>query len=431
MKYQSRSETGQVLIILALVLVGLLAFTALAVDGGMVLADRRTVQNAADAAALGGAGAAAQSLERSGVINDNFTCALSSVGTAVRQAIATAIQSARANGFTIDNNLTDGMGVNVTCRVEDKGSYKDKYLDVHTVISSVTSTSFAQIIFNKPLKNTVEAIARIRPRTYLEYGYAITALSDSCGNGTGGLYYDGGGTGSTQVHGGGIFSNSCITTNGGINLTVDNTDQGIHYVAGFEQNGGGSSSITPAPTQLTQKLPVMDVPAPDCASLDDYAGVSGTSIPPGHYDEIKTNGDLTLEPGLYCVRNGFDVRRDLTGEGVTIYMEGGDFSVTAQANVDLSAPTTDAPPAIKNMVIYMAVGNTGTISMEGSAISKYAGTVFAPSGSIDVGGNSSELETINTQLIGYNVKLHGNVTIDINFNGKESYTRSPQLELNR
>ena len=54
------SERGQVLVLLVLALVGLLGFTALAIDGGMVYSDRRTAQNAADAAALAGAGAAAQ-----------------------------------------------------------------------------------------------------------------------------------------------------------------------------------------------------------------------------------------------------------------------------------------------------------------------------------------------------------------------------------
>jgi len=47
------SERGQVLVLLVLALVGLLGFTALAIDGGMVYSDRRTAQNAADASALG------------------------------------------------------------------------------------------------------------------------------------------------------------------------------------------------------------------------------------------------------------------------------------------------------------------------------------------------------------------------------------------
>ena len=52
-----KSESGQVIVILALALVGLLGFSALAIDGSMVFADRRFSQSGADAAALAGAGA--------------------------------------------------------------------------------------------------------------------------------------------------------------------------------------------------------------------------------------------------------------------------------------------------------------------------------------------------------------------------------------
>ncbi len=49
------SEEGQVLIQVTLMLVVLLTFVGLAIDGGLVYAERRQMQNAADAAALAGA----------------------------------------------------------------------------------------------------------------------------------------------------------------------------------------------------------------------------------------------------------------------------------------------------------------------------------------------------------------------------------------
>ena len=48
------SESGQVLVILFGGIVALLAFAALAIDGGMFYSDRRFDQNAADASALAG-----------------------------------------------------------------------------------------------------------------------------------------------------------------------------------------------------------------------------------------------------------------------------------------------------------------------------------------------------------------------------------------
>lgn len=54
-KWLNGQEDGQTLVYVALAMVALLAFVALAVDGGHVYAERRRMQNAADAAALAGA----------------------------------------------------------------------------------------------------------------------------------------------------------------------------------------------------------------------------------------------------------------------------------------------------------------------------------------------------------------------------------------
>src|SRR5512135_2933925 len=59
---KSRQEQGQILVILVLALVALLAFTALAVDVGMVFTDRRYVQNVADSVALAGSAAASKTM---------------------------------------------------------------------------------------------------------------------------------------------------------------------------------------------------------------------------------------------------------------------------------------------------------------------------------------------------------------------------------
>lgn len=53
-RYLRRAE-GQTLVIVALALLGLIALVALAVDGGNLMAERRQMQNAADAGALAGA----------------------------------------------------------------------------------------------------------------------------------------------------------------------------------------------------------------------------------------------------------------------------------------------------------------------------------------------------------------------------------------
>ena len=69
-------ESGQVLVVLAVALVALLGFTALAIDVGMVYSDRRYDQNVADAAALAGANAALKAMSAAMITWDNFDCGM-------------------------------------------------------------------------------------------------------------------------------------------------------------------------------------------------------------------------------------------------------------------------------------------------------------------------------------------------------------------
>ncbi len=60
MKFHSVSERGQVLVIIAIAIIGLVGITGLAIDGSIILADRRHAQNAADTSSLAGAMAKGQ-----------------------------------------------------------------------------------------------------------------------------------------------------------------------------------------------------------------------------------------------------------------------------------------------------------------------------------------------------------------------------------
>ena len=82
MKHHS-SEKGQVLILVAFAVIGLIGFSALTIDGGRTLSDKRDAQNAADNAALSAALAK--------VNNQNYTTAAQNI--------------ANSNGYT---NGVDG-----------------------------------------------------------------------------------------------------------------------------------------------------------------------------------------------------------------------------------------------------------------------------------------------------------------------------------
>src|SRR4030042_5383400 len=220
----TNSERGQAIVYLVIGFVVFLGFVALAIDGGMALADLRNSQNTADSASLAGGGAAAISLENSHIDYENWDCANGTAGQAAYLAAENAaIARAATNHFTIDTNPSDHNGVVAVCGSSPDPRYGPKgdvYIDVTVEISGTTPSNFLQLIFPTALHNEVDAITRVRPRQPIVYGNAVVALSpsDCSGHKFGALFF---GTGDTNVTGGGIFSNGCLWGNGDAVINVD------------------------------------------------------------------------------------------------------------------------------------------------------------------------------------------------------------------
>ena len=425
MKIQiQKHEKGQIVIILVLAFVGILGFVAVALDGGMIYSDRRYDQNAADASALAGAGVAAQYLENNAINWTNFKCSDATVQAAEDLAVAKAQERAAANNFTIDSTLDNQHGVVVNCVDDDwTGSYNEKYLEVQVMVSSDVKTSFAHLFYNGPIRNTVEAVARIRPRTSMTFGYAIAALREDCPNSTtGGVHFDGGGGESENVtiFNGGIFSAACMTGNGNVAVYSD-TEVGNYYTTDLSLVGG--ALVSPLPKKATADLPDFSLDPPNCSGLTNYGSVkkpdAAHPIEPGIYSSITVgnNDELVMNPGLYCVGIFKMTGGEVTGSGVTIYMNGTSkndvFSVNG-GTINLESPGDDShAPAVKGLLLYM--GHASSVNLGGNAESYYMGTVYAPNALIDVGGTSGVNPTYSTQLIGDTVIVHGSATIEINF----------------
>ncbi len=446
----SQSESGQALVLIALALVVLLGFTALAVDGGMVYSDRRHAQNAADAASLAGGGIVAQNMENNHVTYGNFNCAASSLTSAMSAGRAAAVNRAASNDFTIDQNITDKHGVTTTCGQFDNGSWIERYVDVRVLISDTTPTSFAHFVYPGVLRNQVEAVTRVRPRAALALGHSVVGLNPTqdCNGNQNGVLFSGNNT--VIVTGGGIFSNGCLSGNGN-SLNVEVYGGDIVHVGELETNHVGTFSPHPDfGDGLTLPDYSMGYPIPDCSQVPHYGSPStayrnnaGGNIPPGNYSQIKMNDAVTLEGGgLYCLYGDFDAgNNDLSvhqsggKDGVTIYMYSGSFNTTGGGVVVLSAPppSPDPSPAIPGLLIYMRQGNTGLVKLRGNSDSVYVGTIYAPSGRIDVAGAASlppgETAGFNTQLIANNIEVGGNAYINVNFDENTSFQVPTNLEL--
>lgn len=421
-----QKESGQVLVIFAVALVALLGFTALAVDGSMIYSDHRYSQNAADAAALAGASAASQLMA-----NDpnywwsSWNC--NAIQPIKDVAIAKAGERAASNNYSIgEANLdTANHGVQIQC----VNLPFEKYLLVRVKITTTVNTGFAQLFYNGAVKNTVEGVARVRPRTPLAYGNAIVALDSNCANK--GVDFDG--TTGVNAYGGGIFSNSCMSKNGTSgNIYVP--DSTVNYHTTFTGQTSPFSPSTAKPTSTNAVVTLPNLPTPNCDALPDYRGTNpGSNISYGRYDGMT--GDKYLSPGLYCIYGDIrleGVHNQFYGSNVTIYFVTGGFRLTGNADINISAPTSANPAnyALTDILIMMAPTNTDELILQGNSASHFTGLILAPNQTVDVGGCPNN-DSYNGQIIGRNVKFHGDPDVNVTFMNSEKYMTPAMIDMHK
>ncbi len=413
-------EKGQILVVLVLALVGLLAFTALAIDVGMAFSDRRYDQNVADAAALSAAELVTQAMKaqypgESGVSIVNFRCGSPDSWSGsdywptapdflqygrpiswVHVANA-AVGRAYTNNIVIDKDLSDGNGVSIHCvdQVIQGNPIGKKYIEVKVMVSSITQTSFAHFVFGGSLRNTVTAIVKIEPKKPLSMGNSILAMNTNCQGNEGGMEFDGGVI-VNSYDGGKIFSNQCMETHAGA-ATV-NVFSGSEYdTSACATNTGAigylddhilpiNASVCPELTHYTTPIERLHSPEPDCSVYGpnprngrniDNSG-SSAEIGPDYWDSItvtKPGFNLTLRPGLYCITGGFkftggDIKSnnpsgpngapckpDWAACGVTFYILDGDVEIMGNGAMQLSAPMSDAPKnAVNGALAFLLIG---------------------------------------------------------------------------
>ncbi len=398
----SQREHGQILVILVLALVGLLAFTALAIDVGMVFSDRRYDQNVADSVALAGSAAASKITiaayeadpDKELGTQDTLTCFSTDqhdpaglpwinianynppsnnwqtdwVEVAMHDAFEAAWARGNTNHFdlplvtTYDDFQNADQGIYIKC----VNSTNDDETGIYTYakVSSFTKSSLAHFVYGGPLKNTVSAIARTLPYRKPFSGSSIVSLSQQCKNqlpegatpsptNDGGTFLDG--NHSIFLDGGGIYSNSCLVRNG-TSGTVVIRDGFAYYYSDASYNGSTTCPIDPDPLKFipcavhTEELyPRIDQTVA-CPSTPGVI-IDGTHLQPGTYAtdpniNVGNNAtSITMASGLYCFKNGFTVTGNpgnddysLIGTGVMLYMEGGALRIEGGGMVRLTPP---------------------------------------------------------------------------------------------
>jgi len=414
----NNTERGQAIVYLVLGLVVFFGFVALAIDGGMVLSDRRHVQNAADAASLAGGADAGLSLENSlGDVCDEFiwSCDAGFVISARGTAVDQAIKRAADNGFTIDDNISDHNGVNTFC-----SGAGNPFIDVTVEISSTTPSNFLQLISPKALHNEVQAITRVFPGGPLAFGNAVVALNpNGCGTESGAVFK---GTGDLGVEGGGVWSNGCLQGAGQPTVTISDSLIKFGYAGEFIP---GNADWTPSPPtsptgyQLPKFAYEIDFDINDCD---------------GRWD-ITIPNNATLDPGLYCMHGDLNINNNQTvnGSNVTFYVEG-DVKFNGGATVYLDAPTSDQHDGtIPGVLIYVPhLANQScydqNVEINGNNETHIVGSIYAPCSKVTLNGTEDSF-LVNSQIIGWNVKVSGTANTSVIYSGCNGYIIPPFIEL--
>jgi hypothetical protein len=414
---------GNVAALTAVSLVGLLGVAALTLDGGVLMDKRRSVQAAADAAALAGASD----------LYANWFTYYGKTDTPTGSGVKAAKAAAKANGYE------DGVnGVEVKVYIlPQSGPFASKDGHCEVIITASQKRFFSRLWGSDDISYGARAVARGK-RGGISTG--IMALAPS-GKGS---FTTGGGSGVTLT-GAPLIVNSTdsqgLYANG--NGTVSAPTFYLGGSPGWATPGGGIVDGTKVSNNPYQPDPLINLPVPVPTQIDNYgnpvdathpamtvykngysqsgSGKTATLNPGVYQGGINIQGgSVTLNPGIYYMQGGgFNIggQGSVVGAGVMIYNTGSANSdkidISGQGSISLTPPTTGP---YQGVLFFQDRTSTAPVNINGSSATAMTmtGTFYAASATLNVSGNGTQ-ETIGAQYISYNVALGGNGTFSVNW----------------
>jgi Flp pilus assembly protein TadG len=410
-------ESGQAVVLFAIMMLALLFAVGLAIDAGQLFSAKRAEQEAADAAAFAGA------------------VVLYQQGTGT-EAIAAARTDALTNGYSSGACPMSTPGIcfdaatNTTVTVywpPISGSYLGNNKHIEVVITRQVQTALvpAQAAFN-PVR--ARGVAGSEP---LNNGYAIMALhrGNICGS------FETNDNAEMHLYGGGILVNStssCAADNDQDNLskftvqapsTVDVTGQATGTWGTIPVNSGHNQIPDPFagfPKPSTSGLPV-------CTSLAMCQDGSGRQNPGVYTVNLGGAGNsvMTLNPGVYILKGGIDTSGNgtVTGSNVFLYNTYSSYPaapgaspscsqirITGNGDANLSAQTTGT---WANLLLYQDPACSVEAKLGGGANFVGIGSVYIPQATFTFDGNNATFT--GSQIVARSVNLQ-NGNLEINYN---------------
>jgi hypothetical protein len=393
MASKRKSQSGQIVVMVAGAMLLIIAFAALVVDVGLLYGTRRNMQTAADAAAIAGSNA----LKQQCGTTSGCTCDSEAVCNSAAQDVATL------NGYTNGgpNSTTVTVGTPVTPPANPSGG-----IFVQASVSEVVPTYFMRALGYSTVSVSTTAIA----------GYDT---SPNC------IYVsDPSGPKTLQLSGSGSIRASCgllvaSTASDGMYLsggaTVAASTIGVaasSYTGGGSPTCGGSTANCPqtkvAPTTDPLAYLQSEEPTPGpCKTGADQitatAGHGGTITYGTYCNGINVSGGATLNlgPGLYILKGSGTGGKSLNvsasninGTGVTFYNTGtagnyGYLDISGSGVAKLTAPTSTANGGIPGVLFFQDPNNTQTATVNGTGAAIFQGALYFPKALVNFSGGSS------------------------------------------
>lgn len=346
-----KGESGQSAVLLALTLVVICGFAAFAADIGVIAVDKGQLQNAADAAAIGGA--------------HELPSASSARSKAVYYAGLNGVESS-----------------DVTATTPYNGNSKK----IEVVCTRTVNYTFARIFGLTSTTVTARAVAEKTGMNGGAFGYAV--FSGSTSNLLG-LY-----TSSLTVNGS-IHSNSSIMMNGSTQ-TVNGNAEAVSSYAAHGSNititgtAQGSSVTTHGShidiaNTLAVAAPVIDMPDFSAAALAE-AQASGTFYTG---NKLYNGSSISVDTPIYVDGTLTVAGSSFSGQGILL----------ATGNIQLNGSCIENSSSA-SVCIYSTNGN---IQINGANI-RIDGVLYAPKGQIQVNGANI---VINGRVVAKEVQLNG------------------------
>jgi hypothetical protein len=326
------------------------------------------------------------------------------------------------------------------------GAYENNANYIEVIILSHVNTTFAKVFGFDKFHNLVQAVALTKKGGPLYNGASIVSLDPhpNCGNGS----VDVGGNGTINLNGGGIFVNSnasCGYSQSSCSVTLNISSGGISSAGSpIDINGCSGAGLTTDTTQTQVVVPdevYMPAKPDECTQTPSAAFKVGSvwHLNPGYYasfppSSLGNGKDIVMESGVYCVGSsiswGGNDFNSLTGtSGVTFYIKTGNsfgFNINSSINLDAS---NSGPYAGYLVILDGNQNNLQSCTINGGGNIIMNGTIFTPYCNVTINGNSSSAAPFNAQVIGWDVKLNGNNTINFTYDPGDNATNNRRVGL--